>query len=151
MKPAPKDWPRLSAAIYYDDASAAIDWLCNAFGFEIRVKVEGDPGKIVHSELTYGDALIMVCQSGVRPHRPMLPAGVSPRSIDGRNSQNLMVFVDSADEHCAHARAAGGTILDEPADHDYGADYWTDRSYAVLDCEGHLWWFTQRVRNPPGQ
>jgi uncharacterized glyoxalase superfamily protein PhnB len=32
--------------------------------------------------------------------------------------------------------------------HDYGADYWADRSYGAVDPEGHLWWFTQRIRDP---
>jgi hypothetical protein len=27
---------------------------CRAFGFEVRIRVEGDDGGIVHSELTYG-------------------------------------------------------------------------------------------------
>ncbi len=151
MKPAPKNWPRLSSAIYYDDAGAAIDWLCRAFGFEVRLKVEGDGGRIEHSELVYGEALVMVAQSGPRPGRPQFPAGASPLSIGGVNTQSLMMFVDSADEHCARARAAGAKIIDEPSVHDYGPDYWADRSYGVLDCEGHVWWFTERVRNPAGE
>ena len=64
MKPTPKGWPRLSAAIFYDDAAGAIDWLCPAFGFEVRLKVEGDGGRIEHSELVYDEALVMVGQSG---------------------------------------------------------------------------------------
>ena len=57
-----------------------------------------------------------------------------------------MVFVDNADAHCAQARAAGARIVAEPEDHDYGDEYWTDRSYGAVDPEGHLWWFSQRVR-----
>src|SRR5580658_5054674 len=107
MKPTPRGWPRLSAAIFYDDARGAIDWLCEAFGFDVRLKVEGDGGRIEHSELVYGDALIMVAQSGARPRRPQFPRVVSPRSIDGGNTQSLMLFVDSVDEHCTRSRAAG--------------------------------------------
>ena len=33
MKPAPPDWPRLGAAMFYDDPRRAIDWLCKSFGF----------------------------------------------------------------------------------------------------------------------
>jgi hypothetical protein len=36
----------------------------------------------------------------------------------------------------------------EPATHDYGGDYWTDRSYGCVDLGGHHWWFAQRLRNP---
>ena len=60
-----------------------------------------------------------------------------------------MLFVDNVDEHCTRARAAGAIVVEEPAVHDYGADHWVDRSYGALDPEGHLWWFTERVRNPP--
>jgi len=56
MKPTPTDWPRMSSAVVYQDAVAAIQWLCDAFGFEVRLKVEGDKGQIEHSELTYGEA-----------------------------------------------------------------------------------------------
>src|ERR1700733_13209851 len=115
MTPTPKGWPRLSSALCYDNASAAIDWLCRAFGFEVRLKVEGDGGRIEHSELVYGDALVMVGQSGVRPRRPNFPPGASPRSIGGANTQSLLLFVDNVDEHCSRARAAGATILDEPS------------------------------------
>ncbi len=151
MKATPKGWPRLSSAIYYDDAAAAIDWLCRAFGFDVRLKVEGDCGRIEHSELVFGESLVMVAQSGARPNRPKYPPGASPRSIGGANTQSLMLFVDSVDQHCARARAAGANVIEEPAVHDYGADYWADRSYGALDCEGHIWWFTERVRNPPGE
>ena len=36
MKPTPKDWPRLSSAVFYRDAAAAIDWLCAAFDLQVR-------------------------------------------------------------------------------------------------------------------
>ena len=151
MKATPKGWPRLSVAIYYDDPVAAIDWLCRALAFEVRLKVEGDGGRIEHSELVFGDALVMVAQSGLHPRRPQLPRGASPDSIAGANTQAIMLFVDNVDEHCARARAAGAKIIDEPALHDYGPDYWADRSYGALDLEGHIWWFTERVRNPAGE
>jgi uncharacterized glyoxalase superfamily protein PhnB len=151
MKPTPKGWPRLSSAIFYDDAAAAIDWLCRAFGFEVRLKVEGDGGRIKHSELVYGGAVVMVAHSGERPTHPRMPPGASPHSIGGANTQSLMLYVDNADEHYARARAAGAAVIEAPAVHDYGAEYWADRSYGALDCEGHVWWFTERVRNPPGE
>jgi uncharacterized glyoxalase superfamily protein PhnB len=147
MKQTPKGWPRLSPAIYYSDAAKAIDWLCQAFSFVVRLKVEGDGGRIEHSELTYGDALIMVAQSGRKPGREHFPPGASPSSVNGANTQNLLLFVDDVDSHCEHARANGAVIVDEPKVHDYGEDYWADRGYAAVDFEGHIWWFTQRIRD----
>ena len=146
MKPTPKGWPRLSSALSYDEAAKAIDWLCEAFGFAVRLKVQGDDGSIKHSELTYGEALIMVAQAGNNPNHPGWPEGLSPRKAGG-NTQSLMLFVDDVDAHCAHAH--GAIIVMEPALHDYGKDHWADRSYGAIDCGGHMWWFTQRVRDEP--
>jgi uncharacterized glyoxalase superfamily protein PhnB len=149
MKPAPDNFPRLTSAIVYRDAAAAIDWLCKAFGFELRLKVEGDDGQIIHSELTYGDGVIMVAQERTEaPNHPWQTSIVSPKSLGGKTTQSLMLYVDDADAHCAHARANGAQIATEPATSDYGDDYWSDRGYCAIDPEGHIWWITQRLRNP---
>jgi uncharacterized glyoxalase superfamily protein PhnB len=139
----------MSSAVVYQDAAAAIDWLCDAFGFEVRLKVEGDQGRIEHSELTYGEGLIMVAQETPQSPRPWKSTMRSPKSLDGAATQSIMFFVDDAEAHCAHARARGARIVEELATHDYGADYWSDRSYGALDPEGHVWWVTQRLRDPP--
>ena len=142
MKKPPKDWPRISSELFYEDAAAAIEWVCRAFGFTARFKMEGEDGTIVHSELELPDAgLIMVGTAGQRERC------ASPRSLGGANTQSLCVFVDDADAHCAHARAAGATIIAEPTTHDHGAEYWADRTYQAEDLEGHRWWFIQRVRD----
>jgi uncharacterized glyoxalase superfamily protein PhnB len=151
VKPAPSDWPRFSSSVFYQDAAKAIDWLCDAFGFEIRLKVEGEGGRIEHSELTYGEGLLMVGQEDLTAARTWKRRMRSPRMVEGANTQCLMFFVDNADAHCAHARARGARIVEEPATHDYGEEYWADRSYGALDPEGHMWWITQRVRNPPSR
>jgi len=147
MKPTPADWPRFTSGLCYRDAAAAIDWLCNAFGFEVRIKVEGDAGRIEHCELSYGDGVIMIAQERSDDQRPWRNLMKSPASAAGANTQTLMVYVDDADAHCAHARARGARIIDEPSTHDYGADYWADRSYGAMDLEGHLWWIAQRLRS----
>lgn len=124
-----------------------IDWLCDAFGFELRLKVEGENGRIEHSELTFGDGLIMVAQERVGAASRFGVDLKSPHSA-GCNTQSLMVYVDDCLLHCARAKASGATITEEPAVHDYGEDHWADRSYGALDPEGHMWWFTERLRSP---
>jgi uncharacterized glyoxalase superfamily protein PhnB len=148
MKSTPSDWPRFSSSLAYLDAAAAIDWLCDAFGFQIRLKVEGEHGRIEHSELVYGEGLIMVSQENADSDRHWKRLLRSPASLGGSTTQSIMFFVDDANAHCAHARARGARIIEEPAVHDYGEDYWADRSYGALDLEGHLWWITQRLRSP---
>lgn len=145
MKPTPSGWPRMCASVYYEDARAAIDWLCSAFGFEVRLKVEGEGGRIEHSELVFGDAVVMVGQVG--RGKPWQNKFVSPRQVSGNNTQALCIFVDDADQHCERARGAGAVIGREPETHDYGDDYWVDRTYQAVDPEGHRWWFMQRVRD----
>jgi uncharacterized glyoxalase superfamily protein PhnB len=145
MKPTPPNWPRISSSLYYERASEAIDWLCRAFGFEVQLKVEGDGGRIEHSELVFGGGLIMVGEANKRERSPYRR---SPSQIGGVNTQNMMVYVDDIEAHCLRAREAGAKITDEIATHDYGEEYWTDRSYGCEDIGGHQWWFSERVRNP---
>lgn len=147
MKNAPAGWPRVTSTVFYIDVVAAIDWLCRAFGFMVRLKVEGEGGSIEHCELSYGDGVIMVGQEG-HIYRPEHARMVSPRSGGGRNTQLLCVFVDDVDAHCAQARAAGAEIFREPETNDYGAEYATDRTYGALDLDGHMWFFMQRLRSP---
>jgi uncharacterized glyoxalase superfamily protein PhnB len=145
MKPPPAGWPRLSASVFYDDAAAAIDWLCRAFGFEVRLKIEGPDGSIAHSELVFDQGLIMVGSAKNGRGEPSRPWRRSPQAIGGANTQALMLFVDDADAHCERARSAGARIAAEPKTTDYGDDYWTDRGYEAVDPEGHRWWFMQRI------
>jgi uncharacterized glyoxalase superfamily protein PhnB len=139
MRAAPSEWPRISSGLYYQDANAAIEWLGRAFGFEPRLVVEGDDGGVVHSELVFGDGLVMVGSAGRRPWCR------SPRELAGGNTQSLMVYVDDVEAHCARARAAGAAIATELTTSDYGDEYWKDRCYEAVDCEGHHWWFAQRL------
>jgi len=145
MKPTPPGWPRISSSLYYEDANAAIDWLCRAFGFEVRLKVEGDGGRVEHSELVFGDGVIMVADE---TKRDKMPYARCPKSVGGANTQNMFAYVDDVEAHCKRAREHGATIDQEPETHDYGEEYWTDRSYGCVDIGGHHWWFAQRVRSP---
>jgi len=139
MRNPPEGWPRISSALFYDDASKAMEWLGRAFGFETRLKVEGDDGGIVHSELVFGEGVVMVASVSRGPRR------ASPRSLDGANTQSLFVYVDDVEAHCARARGAGAKILSEPKTTDYGEEWWVDRGYEAEDLEGHRWYFAQRM------
>jgi uncharacterized glyoxalase superfamily protein PhnB len=147
MKNPPAGWPRISNSVYYDDPRRAIDWLVSAFGFEVQLKIEGDNGRIEHSELTFHGGLIMVGDTakandgGVR---------AAPKSLGGANTQQMCIYVDDVDAACARARSAGAVITREPTTTDYGEDYWIDRSCEVQDPEGHRWYFMQRLSKAEG-
>lgn len=144
MKAPPEGWPRMSASTFYQDPKAAIDWLCRAFGFEVRLKVEDERGAIVHSELVLGEALLMVGGTGGK--EPWQNICRSPQQLGGSVTSALAFHIDDVDQHHERAAAAGARIMREPRTEDYGPEYWADRSYGALDPEGHLWWFMQRLR-----
>lgn len=104
------------------------------FGFRVRLVVPGPDGGILHSELTYGTGVILVATADPKLHRS------SPHHLAGQMTQGLLVFVDDVDTLCARARTAGATIVTEPTTQHYG-----DRLYQASDCEGHRWWFAERV------
>jgi uncharacterized glyoxalase superfamily protein PhnB len=142
MKPTPAGWPRASSSITYERAAEAIEWLGRAFGFEVRLRVDGKDGKIEHSELVYGDAVFMVGDA-TRENQSHRKA---PSALGGANTQSIFVYVDDIEAHCARARAGGAKIDAEIATHDYGEEYWADRAYGCVDLGGHHWWFAERIR-----
>lgn len=125
----------LTSALCYRDPKRALDWLERAFGFELAMLVTDEKGEIGHSEMRFGNGLIMIGQEWSADHK-------SPASIDGKNTQTVHVHLErDIDGHCARARKAGAVILQEPADQFYG-----DRTYRARDPEGHIWTFGQTVR-----
>lgn len=159
MRPTPAGWPRITPSVYYLDPHAGIDWLCRAFGFEVRLKVEGEGGRVQHAELVLGDGLIMIGHASAEGAAGAQHAKAddkdqvrqqfaSPRQLGGKHTQGLAVFVDDVDAHHSRALAAGAEIFRPPETTDYGAEYWADRTYGARDPEGHVWWFMQRMRNP---
>ena len=145
MREPPSGWPRIASAVFYREPRSAIDFLRDAFGFEVDLLVEGEDGAVHHSQLNLGGGIVMV--SGERAPEDARGGSErrSPESVGRTNTQSMMVFVDDADAHCERARAAGAVIAQEPKTTDYGEGYWVDRSYQAVDLEGHSWWFTQRV------
>ena len=58
----------------------------------------------------------------------------------GEVTHSVMVRVDDAHAHCAHARAHGARILMEPTDFEYG-----ERQYSAEDFAGHQWTFSETL------
>ncbi len=127
--------PNLFPAIRYRNATAAIDWLVNAFGFEKQFVAPGPDGTIGHAQIRLGTGVLMLSTAGAAdPNNPWttVPAGV-------------YAAVSDPDAHHARARAAGAAVVMPPADMDYGA-----REYSVRDCEGNLWAFGTYNPSPEG-
>jgi uncharacterized glyoxalase superfamily protein PhnB len=135
MAESTKRGAHLSSALSYQDPKAALEWLEKAFGFETAMVITDAQGNLAHSEMRFGDSLVMIGSEWSASHK-------SPKSIQGLNTQTVHVHLDAdIDAHCKRARAAGAKILQEPSDQFYG-----DRTYRAVDPEGHIWSFGQTVR-----
>jgi uncharacterized glyoxalase superfamily protein PhnB len=113
----------------YNDARAAIRWLCAAFGFEELFSVPETGDYVRHAQLRLGTNIIML--GSVRPDDGM----ASPQAL-GAVTQSLCVYVEDPDSHFRRAQAAGAQISSPPSDTDFGS-----RDYHVFDLEGHPWTF----------
>lgn len=103
----------------YPDVRAAADWLCQAFGFKVRLRIGNH-----RIQMKVGDGCLVVREGNV--------------SAD--DSHSVMVRVVDAKSHCDRARQHGAQILIAPTDHPYG-----ERQYNALDFAGHRWTFTQSI------
>ncbi len=115
----------------YRDAPAAIDWLCEAFGFEKNLVVPNEDGTIAHAQLSFGNGMIML--GSVRDEGAH-PTMTQPDEIGGAETQAPYLVVTDADVIYARAKAAGAKIVREIEDPEYGG-----RLFSCRDPEGHLW------------
>ncbi len=120
-------------SLRYRDALQAIDWLCNAFGFE-KHAVYAEGSVVHHAQLTFGNGMIMI--GSAEDGSPWAERIAQPDEIGGRETQCPCVIVADADAHFARAKDAGARIIDPLKEKDYGG-----KGYSCRDLEGHLWWF----------
>ncbi len=96
----------------YNDARAAIHFLCAAFGF-VEVFSVPETGPVVrHAQLRLGTNIIMV--GSVRPGEHLK----SPEGL-GAATQALCVYVDRPDAHFERARSAGAQVTSPPGETDF--------------------------------
>jgi uncharacterized glyoxalase superfamily protein PhnB len=116
--------PTMFPSLSYDDAQAAVDFLCEAFGFERHAVYANDDGTIAHAELRLGNGAVMF--------------GSAKGEVEATRGRGggVYVVVDDPDAHCAQARTAGAEITRDLHDTEYGS-----REYGAKDPEGNNWSF----------
>ena len=108
----------------YPDVNEAAAWLCEAFGFSVRLRI-GDH----RVQLNVGEGAVIVREMRPNEVNAVLGAGCS-----------VTVRVEDADTHCNWARVHGARIAEDPVTHPYG-----ERQYNAEDFAGHSWTFSQSV------
>jgi uncharacterized glyoxalase superfamily protein PhnB len=105
----------------YADVTEAAAWLCDAFGFTLRLGIGNH-----RAQINVGDGAIVVTER---------------HSDDGADHvHSVMVRVDDVDRHHDQAKQHGVTILRPPTSYPYG-----ERQYTVQDLGGHVWTFSQSI------
>lgn len=117
----------------YRDAPAAIEWLCQTFGFEKQFVAANEDGAIAHAQLTFGNGMIMLASATDSEFGRLMK---QPNEIDGAETQCAYLVVSDADAVYARAKAAGAQVVIEIKDEDYGG-----RGFSCRDLEGRLWNF----------
>ena len=117
----------------YRNAPAAIDWLCNTFGFERQLVVPNEDGSIAHAQLSFGNGMIMLGSVTDNEFGRLMK---QPDEIGGAETQSAYVIVTDADAIYKRAKSAGAEIVTEIKDEDYGG-----RGFSCRDIEGRLWNF----------
>jgi uncharacterized glyoxalase superfamily protein PhnB len=110
----------------YADVGEALDWLCDAFGFTLRVRIANH-----RAQVNVGDGAIVLTERGGAGHEAR---------ADIELAHGVMVRVEDVHRHHEHARQRGVRILRPPADHPYG-----ERQYTAEDIGGHRWTFSQSI------
>jgi uncharacterized glyoxalase superfamily protein PhnB len=103
----------------YPDVAEASEWLCNAFGFQERLRIGNH-----RAQLVLADGAVIVTQ----------------RAEGDSGGQSVLVRVEDADAHHERAAAGGARILNPPTDYPYG-----ERQYTAADLGGHHWTFSQSI------
>lgn len=116
----------------YRDAPRAIDWLCQVFGFSAHLVVPGENGTIAHAQLNSANGMIML--GSASKEGAYGPLVVQPEDIGGAETQTCYLIVADADAVYDRVIEAGGPIVIDIVDEEYGG-----RGFTCRDLEGHLW------------
>jgi uncharacterized glyoxalase superfamily protein PhnB len=103
----------------YPDVRGAAAWLCDAFGFSVRIMIGNH-----RAQLNIGDGAMVVTE----------------QSRSGKSNGSMMVRVEDVNQHHDHAKQHGALIVRPPKDHPYG-----ERQYSAEDFNGYVWTFTQSI------
>ncbi|MBF8178139.1 VOC family protein [Herminiimonas contaminans] len=116
----------------YRDALAAIDWLCEVFGFEKQAVYTNPDGSVAHAQLTLGGGMLMIGSVVADSEWGKLIR--QPDDIGGDETQSPYLVVADADQVYERALKRDAEIVIDIKFEDYGG-----RGFSCRDLEGRLW------------
>jgi PhnB protein len=127
VMPIPDGYHTVTPILVVDGAAKLIDFLKRAFGAEEKERFTDPNGKIAHAEVTIGDSIVQLSDSGGEWRPIQVP---------------LLLYVIDTDTAYQRALKAGATSVREPADQFYG-----DRTGGVKDAFGNTWWIATHMED----
>ena len=133
VKPVPDGYHSVTPYLIVKGAARAIEFYARAFGAVELMRMPEPDGRIGHAEVRIGDSPVMLADE-----HPEIGAK-SPQTFGG-SPVTLLLYVEDVDTTVARAVAAGAKLTRAVADQFYG-----DRSGAVTDPFGHVWFVATHV------
>jgi uncharacterized glyoxalase superfamily protein PhnB len=127
----------LIPALRYEDAPAAILFLCDAFGFVPHaIYADEENQQLIHHAQLVLDGNMIMLSSFREDDSQEKYRWLTPKQAGGI-TQCVCVVIADPDAHHARAVAVGADILTEPHDN----EGYPGRGYDAIDPEGHVWSF----------
>lgn len=127
IKAIPEGFHSLTVYMGVKDAAKAIEFYKKAFGATENFHLNNPDGKVGHADIQIGDSRLMLAD-------PCDQGGFSTADPMSKTSFGMYLYVPDVDTQFKRAVDAGATVVSEVKDQFYG-----DRSGAVRDPFGHLW------------
>ena len=129
--PIPQGYGSVTPYLIVDGVPRLIDFLRETFDAEEIARIHDRKDHIGHAEIKIGNSIVMMADSTAQ-YNPI--------------PSQLYVYVDNVDDTHQRAVKAGGTSEQEPTTQFYG-----DRTAAVKDPTGNIWWIATHVEEISAQ
>lgn len=127
VNPIPQDYGTVTPYLIVNGVPRLIDFLKETFHAEEKARINDKENHIGHAEVKIGNSMVMMADS--TPQYTPIPS-------------QLYVYVDNVDDTFKRGMKAGGTSEQEPTTQFYG-----DRTAAVKDPTGNIWWIATHVED----
>jgi PhnB protein len=133
----PEGMHTVTPHIVVPDAAEAVRWYSSALAAEERDRITLPDGKVMTTELRFGDSAVMVASEF--PEMGVL----SPLAIGG-TATVLQVYAEDVDALWKRAVDAGAEVR-----HPLTEMFWGDRQGQITDPFGHRWNLARHLRDVP--